>query len=94
MAKLNWVPSITVDLKRKLRALHVKQTTEIRQQLGDLTYGECDAFATELAKTNNAQRAITVLGAHWKGCTLLARVSKEEETTWAQRCKEEAQFNR
>ncbi len=94
MTKKDWVPPMNVDFKGKFRSLRVKLTPEIKLQLGDLTYGECDSFAIELANANNAQRAITVLGAHWKGCTLQARVSNEEKTTWAQRCKEETQFNR
>jgi hypothetical protein len=73
-------------------------TPKIKQQLGDLTYGECDAFATDLAKVSDKQEAIELLGGHWKRCTLQTRVSKARisqkgETTWVERCKAEAIHN-
>src|SRR5207237_4664445 len=94
ITKKDWGVTKNIDLEGKLRALGVDMTPQIKEQLGDLTYGECDDFATKLAEAPNSQAAITLLGDHWKRCTLQSRVSHEEEVTWEQRCKIETQFNR
>jgi hypothetical protein len=93
--KKNWGPTKTLDLEALLKGLAVDPTVEVRQQLADLTYGECDAFVSELANAPNQQSAISMLTSHWKRCTLQGSVSQEgKKTTWAERCKEEAQLNR
>jgi hypothetical protein len=93
MAKKDWgAPKL--DLAGKLKTLGVALSDDIKQKVGDLTYGECDAFATDLAKAANPQEAVTALANHWNQCTLQTNISQDEEkTTWADRCKAEAQLN-
>jgi len=97
MTKKNW-GSAEINIESKFRQLRVGLTPLIRKQLGDLTYGETDAFASELARLTDKQEAINVLGEFWKKCTLETRViraeaSKEEGITWAKRCQNEAKHN-
>jgi hypothetical protein len=94
MTKKEWGPT-KLDISEKLQALGVELTDEITGRIGDLTYGECDDFAAELAKAANQQDAVTTLMNHWNKCTLQTSVGQEEEkTTWRDRCKTETQFNR
>jgi SpoVK/Ycf46/Vps4 family AAA+-type ATPase len=94
MAKKDWGPT-KLDIGAKLQSLGIELTVEIKQKIGDLTYGECDDFAADLAKASGQQGAVTALANHWGRCTLQTRVSQEEEkTTWRDRCKSETQFNR
>lgn len=94
MTKTDWGPA-KLDIAKKLQELGVNVTEDIKQKIADLTYGECDDFAAELAKTADSQAAVTVLNTHWNHCTLQTNVSQEEEkTTWRDRCKTETQFNR
>ncbi len=84
-----------IDVKNKLSALKVDLSAEITKKIGDLTYDECDDFATELAHATTAKKARTILSDHWNKCTLQERVSKAHlskkgQTTWAERCKKEA----
>jgi transcription termination factor NusB len=97
MVKKDW-GSAKLNLAAKFRKLGVKLTPEIRQQVGDLTYAECDAFASGLANVSDKQEAINALADHWKRCTLQTRVSKaytgqEGEITWAERCRTESAYN-
>lgn len=94
ITKKNWGAAENVDLEGKLKALGVELTDEIKQRLGDLTFLECDAFATELAKSPNAQEAIRALDNHWERCILQAHVVQGEETNWEERCRTEAIHNR
>jgi hypothetical protein len=94
ISKKNWGATEDVDLEGRLRDLSVDLTDEIRQRLGDLTFLECDAFATELAKAPSGQEAIRALGNHWERCILQAQISQGEETTWKERCRTEAVHNR
>jgi hypothetical protein len=94
IAKKNWGAAENVDLEVRLKELGVDLTKEIEQRLGDLTFLECDAFATELAKAPNAQEAIRALDNHWERCILQARVSQGDETNWEERCRTEAVNNR
>jgi hypothetical protein len=93
MAKEDWGPR-KLNLGAKLQALGVEASTEIKQQLGDLTYSECEAFAGELSEVTSAQAALSLLAADWNACTLQTPISKEESETWAERCKAEAIHNR
>jgi len=94
MSKKDWGPT-KLDISRKLQTLGVELTDEITGKIRDLTYGECDDFAADLAKAANQQDAVTTLMNHWNKCTLQTNVSQEEEkTTWRDRCKTETQFNR
>ena len=93
LGKADW------GFKKKLNKLGIKITAQIKQQLEELTFGECDALAGELAKITDKQEAIKLLDDRWKKCTLQTHVSKvhvrkEDETTWAERCKMEATHNR
>jgi hypothetical protein len=92
--KKNWGRDKNVDLEAKLHELNVPINDPIKQQLGALTYAECDDFATALAKVTAPTEAITVLNEHWDGCTLKTRVSPDEETTWADRSKADARLIR
>lgn len=97
MAKEDW-GSAKLNLGATFRKLGVKLTPVIRQQLRDLTYGECDAFATDLAKLTSKQEATQALADRWAKCTLQTLVtktetSKKEEITWEQRCRDEAKHN-
>lgn len=92
MRKKDW-GSARLDLRRSFRKLGVKLTPENKQHIGDLTYPECDGFATELAKARNGQEAKNILDDRWQKCTLQTRVSKAEDITWAKRCQTEAMHN-
>jgi hypothetical protein len=96
IAKKNWGPSKNLDLDQLLEALHVNRTDQIKQELADLTFDECDSFVSELASATDSQTAISLLSSHWKRCTLQGVVNQEEEkkTTWVQRSKQEAALNR
>lgn len=93
MGKKDWGP-MKIDIREKLQTLGVTPSLEIKQQIGDLTYGECEAFASELSDVTSAQAAFSVLTAHWNDCTLQTPISKDENKTWAERCKTEATHNR
>jgi len=94
MLKTDWGPEEDVSLKQKLEELHVEITPLTEQHLGDLTFGECDAFVAALVNAKSPQNATEILDAHWKRCIMQTRFSHDEETTWAARCKTEAIHNR
>jgi hypothetical protein len=96
IAKKNWGIEENVDLEGKLQSLGLVLDQGIMDQLGDLTYLECDAFATELASAQTQQEAIQILDKHSKRCILHAVAQDETKSTktWKERCKEEEQFNR
>jgi hypothetical protein len=94
MAKDNWGPEKNLDLATKIRDLRVELTDEVQGQIGDLTYDECEQFVVELFKAQNVQQATSALASIWKQCTLQTSVGPgEEKTTWADRCKAEAQLS-
>jgi hypothetical protein len=92
MTKKDWGPT-KLNLEEKLQALGVGRT-EDKQRIEDLTYGECDDFAGDLAKKIDPQGAVATLNTHWSRCTLQTKLSPEDEKTWRDRCKAETQFNR
>ena len=97
MEKRDWGKS-KIDIAKKLAALRVSLTARVKEKIGDLTYDECDDFATKLAGATSAVKARTILDDHWKKCTLRERVSKanlskEGQTTWAKRCEIEAKLS-
>jgi len=92
MGKKDWGPT-KLDLDGKLRALGLTPTDDIRQKIGELTYGECDDLAADLDRVADYQTAYTTLTSHWDRCTLKTKISQEEET-WGDRCRAEARFNR
>jgi ATPase family protein associated with various cellular activities (AAA) len=98
ISKTDWGAS-KIDIGAKLTTLGVRITADVRQKIGDLTFGECDDLATELAKASSRKGAMSILNSHWNRCTLQTHVSKAHEskggeTTWSERCKIEAQHNR
>jgi len=93
MAKKDWGPK-EIDVEGRLKALEVMVKDDIVQKLRDLTYGEFEDFAADLASATDKQEAVTLLDSRWRQCTLQTNVSQEEEkTTWADRCKAEERFN-
>jgi SpoVK/Ycf46/Vps4 family AAA+-type ATPase len=97
MTKKDWGAG-KLNLQNTFRKLGVTMTAEIKRRLGDLTYGECDAFASELAKITDKQEAFTTLDGFWQKCTLQTRVSQAQvnqkgEITWEERSKIEAKHN-
>lgn len=92
--KKNWGATEDVDLEGKLKELGVDLNDGIKKRLGDLTFLECDAFATELAKTPNAQEAIRALDSHWERCIMQTSLIQGEETNWEEHCRTEAVHNR
>jgi transcription termination factor NusB len=94
LAKKDWGDAENVDIDGKFQALGVTADDQIKQRLGDLTYGECDAFASDLAKAQNPLEAVKTLDNHWERCILHARISQDDEVTWAERCRTEAIHNR
>jgi ATPase family protein associated with various cellular activities (AAA) len=93
LTKKNWGADENIDIGERFSALGVKLAAEIEQRLEELTFLECDGFATELAKATNAQEAIRTLDSHWERCVLHAHVSQDGEVTWADRCRTEAQLS-
>src|SRR5262249_5401640 len=94
ITKKNWGAEENVALDQKLKSLGVKIDDQIERRLGDLTYLECDAFATALGKAQNAQEALETLEDHWKRCILQTKANQDHEATWEERSKAEEQFNR
>jgi hypothetical protein len=95
LSKKDW-GSAKFDLAKKLNTLGVRLSAEIKKKIGDLTYDECDDFASELAYTTSGREAKALLNDHWTKCTLNSKVgtNENERITWAERCKAEAIHNR
>jgi hypothetical protein len=94
MDKHDWGREKNLNLAGKLQELKVDLTEKIKEQIGDLTYDECESFVTDLYKTQTPQGAASALAAIWSQCTLQTSVSQEtEKTTWADRCRAEAQLS-
>jgi hypothetical protein len=93
MAKTNWGTNENVDVAQKLGDLGVTVDEQNEGRLGDLTYLEFDAFATELARAKSPQDALSALDRAWKNCILSAKTLDGKET-WKQRCSNERHFNR
>jgi hypothetical protein len=94
IAKRDWGAARNVHLDALLTKLNVERTTEVIQQLNELTFGECEAFVNELESVTSSQGALSLLNNCWKRCTLQASFTQESEFKWAERCKEEAQLSR
>ena len=90
ITKKDWGVS-KIDIRQTLRQLGIVVTPDIRQKIADLTYGECDDFATHLANQMSKDAALSTLEDHWSRCTLNTGVPGEKvQKTWRQRCAEEA----
>jgi hypothetical protein len=94
ITKKDWGSERNIDLEKKLRSLKVRLKPEIKTKLADLTYGECEDFATSLSSAMDAQEAIKFLTDHWARCTLNSLVSKEQNITWKEQSQKEAKLNR
>jgi hypothetical protein len=97
MIKDDW-GHFKIHIEQKLRFLRVAISDEVKDKIRDLTFGECEEFATELGQATTAKEARRILGDHWRKCTLRERVSKANlskkgQTTWAERCTEEAKLS-
>jgi hypothetical protein len=107
MAKKKW-GSAEIDIGATFRQLRITATPKIQEQLGDLTYGETDVFASELAKLKDKKKAIKALQDIWEKCTLNTPVvntpvantpvvqaadGQEVARTWAKQCADEAKHN-
>ena len=90
MTKKDWGVS-KIDVASTLRRLKVNVSLDIKQKIGDLTYGECDDFATDLAGATSKKSVVSILENHWSRCTLNSGVPGEKvQKTWRQRCEKEA----
>jgi len=88
-----------IHIEKKLRSLKVGVTVDVKNNIGDLTFDECEEFATELAPATTGEKARAILGDRWGKCTLQEHVSKANlrkkgQTTWAERCSKEAKLSR
>jgi SpoVK/Ycf46/Vps4 family AAA+-type ATPase len=97
MVKVDWGHS-KIHIEKKLRSLKVAISVEVKNKIRDLTFGECEEFATELALATSGEEARKILVDHWGKCTLQesvskANLSKKGQTTWAQRCTKEAKLS-
>jgi len=94
IAKTDWGPQKNLSLRARLEELEVDVTEQVIRQIGELTFDECEAFVVELYKVQTSQAAATALAAIWNQCTLQTSVSPEEQNmTWADRCRAEAQLS-
>jgi len=93
MKKRDWGSKENIDIGQKLRALSVKMNPHVRKLLGALTYGECDAFATDLAAAQDSKEALKMLDGHSERCILRSSVGQKKDDTWEKRCIAEAKYN-
>ena len=93
IAKKDWGAEENVDLEKKLPILSANVDDSIRNMLGDLTFLECDALATKLAKVQTGEEAVRALVNQWERC-ILKSPTQDYDKTWKERCKGEEQFNR
>jgi hypothetical protein len=94
-----WGPEKVLDFQTRFRELSFIPNSNMRRQLADLTFGECQSFASDLMKANDSQEAISKLNEDWKKCTLQrpvlkAHIKDEDQTTWKDRCEKERKYNR
>lgn len=92
ISKTDWGAS-KIDIGRTLRRLKVTINSDIQHKIGDLTYGECEDFATDLASATSKKSAQSMLEDHWNRSTLNSGVPGEKvQKTWRQRCEKEATY--
>jgi hypothetical protein len=94
LRRTDWGDKKNVDIGKKFAGFRIPIRGEVKKQLGALTFGECDSFASELATTSSKSDAIDLLSEFYKDCTLLMKAGTKEkkEETWADRCKSEAKL--
>lgn len=91
--KRDW-GSEKINIRSTLRRCGIRVTGTIRGKIADLTYGECDDLASDLAGATTKHSAEAILEDHWRGCTLNRELKKDEKGnswTWRDRCAAEAQ---
>lgn len=93
LANRDWGANKNVDIRAELERLKVTLDKETEENLGALTFSECNTFATDLATLTTTQEATHLLGTVWKNCTLSTKVGDTETETWAERCEIEKKFN-
>jgi hypothetical protein len=99
-AKKNWGKwgDSKINIVSRLNELGVELTKTVKQQIADLTWGECHEFATELTGAPDPKSARDILRRRWTHCTLQMHISKGQvskgDTTWKKRCKVEAAHSR
>jgi hypothetical protein len=94
LRRTDWGDKKNVDIGKKFAGFRIPIRGEVKKQLGALTFGECDSFASELAAISSKSDAIDLLSEFYKDCTLLMKTGTKEkkEETWADRCKSEAKL--
>ncbi len=93
LSKKDWGTEGNVDLRKKFEELGIDLDGAIIEKLGDLTYLECDAFATQLGKAGSSEKAKKVLDDHWGRC-ILKTLTGDPKIPWKKRCENEEHFNR
>jgi SpoVK/Ycf46/Vps4 family AAA+-type ATPase len=94
LGKKDWGSKRNIDIAAKFEELRVNITPKVQQDLGDLTFDECETFAEQLDKASDSQMALAALASVWERCTMRRPVSRGADKTWAKRCADEAQLNR
>lgn len=98
LTKKNWGTDENVDIGEKLRFLGLDNDLKIKEQLGDLTYLECDAFATQLTAVKTGDDLKKALADRWKECILQTLTQDKnaggKNITWKKRCENEEHFIR
>jgi hypothetical protein len=98
LTKKNWGAEENVDIEQRLRSFGLDKDAKIKQQLGDLTYLECDGFATQLEPITSAVHASRALADRWTDCILQTPTQNKNgdgpEITWKKRCEDEEHFVR
>jgi hypothetical protein len=87
-----WGPQ-KIDLGEKLSEFGLDADDDVKSRVGDLTYDECESFASELRDADTVETVRSKLTNAWSRCTLNTPVSEEEKATWKQRCEDEEKFN-
>jgi len=92
LTKKDWGEGKNVDIARKLADCGISIKGDIEKQLGALTFGECNSFASELANVSEQLAAAECLRDAYQNCTLLMKAGTKKNSTvetWEDRCKVE-----
>lgn len=99
MAFKHWGPERNLNLRARFKKLGIPLNRELRQKLADLTFGEFQNFANDVAKASAKGTVLASLNNRWADGTLQRHVPKphvdsQDEITWKERCKLDQSFNR
>lgn len=98
LTKKNWGKDENVDVEERLRFFSLDKDLKIKEQLGDLTYLECDAFATQITSAKTPDDVSRALADRWKDCILQTPTQdknpEDKNLTWKKRCENEEHFIR